>query len=124
MRVKVRGGSGGRKLGYAWSVYWGGPGSITANQSDALNTLNTTLKALNANKRRYSVKKDTLFVGTTLIFKLVATNFLGQSTEETLSVLRENKNLPQVVLSAKIITRKVSQKIRIRGRYCILQYLQ
>ena len=115
VRVVRKGGSGGRKMDYAWSVSWASSNtlSISLSQTAAINGLNTTLATVTS--RKYVINSNSSFIGGTLQFRVSATNFLGSTKVVMAETTIVNKALPRVSLSSKDISRKVSETITVSG---------
>ena len=120
LSVNVNGGSGGRKLRFAYSVTYSSQNSDTASAqvTAVLAGLNTTLNSIPSNTTRYSVEGNDIFLDVYLTFTVVATNFLGQSASSSLTVLRENKEIPTVIIAARSIETTADQDVILRGKQC------
>lgn len=113
-------GAGGRRLNFTWNVGWAADqdtGAITANATADLNSIQTTLDNLPAFSPRLRFDRSNLVLGFKYEFKVKVANFLGEeSTNASLTVERENKQLP--ILAAGRAKRKVkaSRGIKIQGQ--------
>ena len=118
LRVNVKGGNGGRKLTYAYSVIYSAQnsGAASGQVSAVLAALNSTLQSVSQNAKRYKVDKNDTFIGVYLQFTVIATNFLSQSSSGSLTVLRENKNLPTVLTGALEVETTVDRAVTLKGK--------
>ena len=117
LRVNLKGGNGGRKLTYAYSVSYSAQNSGASGQvSTVLTSLNSTLQSVSQNAKRYKVDKNDTFIGVYLKFTVIATNFLSQSSSSSLTVLRENKNLPTVLIGALAVETTVDRAVTLKGK--------
>ena len=113
-----KGGNGGRKLTYAYSVSYSAQNSaaVSGQVSAVLAALNSTLQSVSPNARRYKVDKNDTFIGVYLQFTVIATNFLSQSSSSSLTVFRENKNLPTILIGALAVETTVDRVVTLKGK--------
>ena len=118
LRVNLKGGNGGRKLTYAYSVSYSAQnsGAASGQVSTVLTSLNSTLQSVSQNAKRYKVDKNDTFIGVYLKFTVIATNFLSQSSSSSLTLLRENKNLPTVLIGALAVETTVDRAVTLKGK--------
>lgn len=106
-------GDGGRPLTYEWYVK-----SIVgadAKTTSDLTSLNSTLAGLAADTSFFSITKDLIVKNVEYEIVCKATNFLGESVEDTFPVTRKNDAVPEVKLSTLGETMSKSERTLIRA---------
>lgn len=119
MRAKKQKG-GGRQLSYAWAITFSSSnsGSVSADQTSSLGTIKSELDALSSSSSQIKVTPTTLgqhLMDVYLDVTVNVTNFLGLIRTTTYTVKRENKDLPQLVLSTRNVKVKASKKLVLKG---------
>ena len=115
---KIKG--GGRQLSYSWSVAWGGSnsGAVNSKQNSNLTSVNKFLNVLPDSASEIKLAAVNLgshLMDVDLDVTVTITNFLGLNRPVTVTVRRENRDLPQLVLSKRNIKVKASKKIVLLG---------
>eukprot|EP00794_Sanderia_malayensis_P018784 gene18784-20675_t len=106
-------GTGGRPLKISWSVivHPSYTTALTALQTAAIQSINSTLATTFTNVWRVVLAANSSLIGVKLRYSVKVQNFLGQSSTFTRSVERINSNAPSLFVGAKNRRIKVSQKL-------------
>ena len=116
--MQLQGGNPGR-LTYSWSAALAnGQPSLDNQEMAILDNLNTTLQGLSQNTVEYTIKPNSSAIFNKVIEITVrVSNFLGDHTDGTIQVMRENKQLPMAQLDKRQLSSKVSEDIELYGNF-------
>lgn len=106
---------GGREMSFKWYVKEkAGVSNATATDMEALNA---TLSALPSFSPYITIGSDRIVRDAEYEIVVEASNFLGETTEETLAVTRKGEAVPEVELSSTGESILRSQKVMLRGKF-------
>ena len=116
---KVKG--GGRQLKYSWSMAWGATNgeTPTLGHNATLLTINSALGGVPdsaSSIKLTATDMQSSLMDVDLDVSVKITNFLGLTRSVTVTVRRENRDLPQLILNRRSIQVKASRKIVLRGK--------
>lgn len=106
---------GGRPMTFLWYVKE--KAGVDANTTNDMTTLNATLNALPSFSPYISIGSNRIVRNVEYEIVVQASNFLGESAEETLAVTRMADAVPEITLSSTGESILRSQKVMIRSRF-------
>ena len=83
-----------------------------------LSDLNAALGAYSSETTDLVLKaNESSFINKKITYSVVMRNFLNMNRTGSITILRENKELPRAILPRALITSTVSRQIKVRGKF-------